>query len=135
MVIENADRFGLAALHQLRGRVGRGSAASYCILKSNNKSAIARERLDIMRKSNDGFLIAKKDLELRGPGDFFGIRQSGMPEFKLANLLTDTKVLEQTQQAVKEIVTKDKHLELEENRSIKEALFLKYGEQLRNIVG
>ena len=94
MVIENADRFGLAALHQLRGRVGRGSAASYCILKSNNKSAISRQRLDIMRKSNDGFLIAKKDLELRGPGDFFGIRQSGMPEFKLANLLTDTKILE-----------------------------------------
>ena len=103
MIIENADRFGLAALHQLRGRVGRGSAASYCILKSNNKSAIARQRLDVMRKSNDGFEIAQKDLELRGPGDFFGIRQSGMPEFKLANLLTDNLVLEQTQEAVKEI--------------------------------
>ena len=134
MVIENADRFGLAALHQLRGRVGRGSAASYCILKSNNKSPIARERLDIMRKSNDGFLIAKKDLELRGPGDFFGIRQSGMPEFKLANLLTDTRVLEQTQQAVKDIMAQDKHLEMEENKNIKYALFEKYGEQLRNIV-
>ena len=135
MVIENADRFGLAALHQLRGRVGRGSAASYCILKSNNKSAIARERLDIMRKSNDGFLIAKKDLELRGPGDFFGIRQSGMPEFKLANLLTDVKVLERTQQAVRDIIEQDKELNLEKNKKIKEALYEKYGEQLQNIVG
>lgn len=134
MVIENADRFGLAALHQLRGRVGRGSAESFCILKSNNKSPVARERLDIMRKSNDGFLIAKKDLELRGPGDFFGIRQSGMPEFKLANLLADTKVLEKTQEAVKEIISLDKKLEKEENKKIKEALFSKYGEQLRNIV-
>jgi len=135
MVIENADRFGLAALHQLRGRVGRGSASSYCILKSNNKSAIARQRLDIMRRSNDGFEIAQKDLELRGPGDFFGIRQSGMPEFKLANLLTDAKILEQTQEAVKNILEQDRKLELEENLKIKEALYLKYGEQLSNIVG
>lgn len=135
MVIENADRFGLAALHQLRGRVGRGSASSYCILKSNNKSAIARQRLDIMRKSNDGFEIAQKDLELRGPGDFFGIRQSGMPEFKLANLLTDAKILEQTQEAVKNILDQDRKLELEENIKIKEALYSKYGEQLNNIVG
>ena len=135
MVIENADRFGLAALHQLRGRVGRGSASSYCILKSNNKSSIARQRLDIMRKSNDGFEIAQKDLELRGPGDFFGIRQSGMPEFKLANLLTDTKILEQTQEAVKDIIQTDKNLQLSENVKIKEALYCKYGEQLNNIVG
>ena len=135
MVIENADRFGLAALHQLRGRVGRGSDASYCILKSNNRSAVSRERLDTMRKSNDGFYIAKKDLELRGPGDFFGIRQSGMPEFKLANLLTDTKVLEKTQEAVKDILKNDKNLELEENRKIKETLLLKFGEQLGRIVG
>lgn len=135
MVIENADRFGLAALHQLRGRVGRGSASSYCILKSNNKSPMARQRLEIMHKSNDGFEIAQKDLELRGPGDFFGIRQSGMPEFKLANLLTDTKVLEQTQEAVKDIISVDRKLELLENRKIKEALYEKYGEQLNNIVG
>ncbi len=135
MVIENADRFGLAALHQLRGRVGRGSAASYCILKSNNKSPIARERLGIMKESNDGFLIAKKDLELRGPGDFFGIRQSGMPEFKLANLLDDTKVLERTQEAVKELVANDKKLEKPENIKIRNALYSKYGEQLKRVVG
>ncbi len=135
MVIENADRFGLAALHQLRGRVGRGSSASYCILKSNNKSVIARQRLGIMKESNDGFLIARKDLELRGPGDFFGIRQSGMPEFKLANLLTDTKVLEKTQEAVKELIEKDKKLELPENIRIRNELYSKYGEQLTKIVG
>ena len=135
MIIENADRFGLAALHQLRGRVGRGSAASYCILKSNNKSAIARQRLDVMRKSNDGFEIAQKDLELRGPGDFFGIRQSGMPEFKLANLLTDNLVLEQTQEAVKKIMEEDPKLEKTENLKIKRALYEKYGEQINNIVG
>ncbi len=135
MVIENADRFGLAALHQLRGRVGRGSASSYCILKSNNKSPIARQRLEIMHKSNDGFEIAQKDLELRGPGDFFGIRQSGMPEFKLANLLTDSSILEKTQEAVKNIIATDRALEREENMKIKEALYEKYGEQLNNIVG
>ena len=135
MVIENADRFGLAALHQLRGRVGRGSASSYCILKSNNKSAIARQRLDIMRRSNDGFEIAQKDLELRGPGDFFGVRQSGMPEFKLANLLTDTKILESTQEAVKTLIEEDRTLSLPQNSKIKNALYNKYGEQLKNVVG
>ena len=135
MVIENADRFGLAALHQLRGRVGRGSAESYCILKSNNKSPVTRERLGIMKQSNDGFLIARKDLELRGPGDFFGIRQSGMPEFKLANLLTDTKVLEKTQEAVRKLVEEDKKLEKPENIRIRNELYSKYGEQLSRIVG
>ena len=133
MVIENADRFGLAALHQLRGRVGRGKYQSYCILKSSNRSVNARERLKIMEKSNSGFDIAEKDLELRGPGDFFGIRQSGMPEFKLANLLTDTSILKSSQEAAKELVQKDKNFELEENAKIKEALFEKFGEQLNNI--
>ena len=135
MVIENADRFGLAALHQLRGRVGRGSAESYCILKSNNRSPVTRERLGIMKQSNDGFLIARKDLELRGPGDFFGIRQSGMPEFKLANFLTDTKVLEKTQEAVRKLVEEDKKLEKPENIRIRNELYSKYGEQLNKIVG
>ena len=88
-----------------------------------------------MRKSNDGFEIAQKDLELRGPGDFFGIRQSGMPEFKLANLLTDNLVLEQTQEAVKKIMEEDPKLEKVENLKIKRALYEKYGEQINNIVG
>ncbi len=133
MVIENADRFGLAALHQLRGRVGRGSFESYCILKSDNKSIKSRERLKIMEKSNNGFDIAEKDLELRGPGDFFGIRQSGLPEFKLANLLKDISILKSAQEAAKDIITSDKYLESDVNKSIKEELFNKFGDQLVNI--
>lgn len=131
MIIENADRFGLAALHQLRGRVGRGNYESYCILKSNNRSVNARERLKIMEKSNSGFDIAGKDLELRGPGDFFGIRQSGLPEFKLADLLKDVTILKQTTEAVKEILKEDE--KLEKHKEIKEAVYNKFGDSLNNI--
>lgn len=133
MVIENADRFGLAALHQLRGRVGRGSFQSYCILKSNNRSQKTMERLKIMEKSNSGFDIAEKDLELRGPGDFFGIRQSGLPEFKLANLLQDITILQQAQIAAKNIISEDKYLEIPENKTLKDTLLLKFGSQIKNI--
>lgn len=128
MVIENADRFGLAALHQLRGRVGRGAHESFCILKSNNRSIQSRQRLKIMETSNSGFDIAQKDLELRGPGDFFGIRQSGLPEFKLANLLTDVNVLKETQEAVKELLKEDRSLN--NHKNLKKELFDRYGEQL-----
>lgn len=131
MIIENADRFGLAALHQLRGRVGRGKYQSYCILKSNNRSVNARERLKIMEKSNSGFDIAEKDLELRGPGDFFGIRQSGLPEFKLADLLKDITVLKQTIDAAKELLCED--MDLKNHPLLKEALIQKFGESLNNI--
>ena len=86
-----------------------------------------------MEKSNNGFEIAQKDLELRGPGDFFGIRQSGLPEFKLANLLQDMSLLVDSQMAAKEIITQDKHLEKQENQKLKEALFDKFGKQLTNI--
>lgn len=133
MIIENADRFGLAALHQLRGRVGRGEHQSYCILKSNNRSNIALERLKIMEKSNSGFDIAQKDLELRGPGDFFGIRQHGLPEFKLANLLNDVNLLKEANQAATELIKKDPKLNNKENEKLKEKLYLKFGEQLKNI--
>lgn len=133
MIIENADRFGLAALHQLRGRVGRGEYQSYCILKSNNKSINSRERLKIMEKSNSGFDVAQKDLELRGPGDFFGIRQSGLPEFKLANLLKDIKILQDAQIAAKELLEEDKYLEKEENKPLRDELYNKFGEMLKNI--
>ncbi|HPU45904.1 MAG TPA: helicase-related protein, partial [Thermoclostridium sp.] len=105
MVIENAERFGLAQLHQLRGRVGRGSHQSYCILFNQGKSEISRQRMEIMAKSNDGFVIAEKDLELRGPGDVFGVRQHGLPEFRIANLYRDMDVLKDVQKAAREIVS------------------------------
>lgn len=133
MIVEDADRFGLAALHQLRGRVGRGDFQSYCILKSRNKSVKSKERLKIMEKSSSGFDVAQKDLELRGPGDFFGIRQSGLPEFKLANLLKDIKILQNAQIAAKEILENDRHLDKKENQDIKNSLYEKFGDMLKNI--
>ncbi len=93
MMIENAERFGLAQLHQLRGRVGRGDAQSYCILMNLSNSKQAKQRLEIMNNSNDGFKIAEEDLKLRGPGDFFGIRQSGMMEFSVGDVFNDAKIL------------------------------------------
>jgi ATP-dependent DNA helicase RecG len=119
MVIENAERFGLAQLHQLRGRVGRGSHKSYCILFSDSKSEIAVERMKIMQKTNDGFLISDKDLELRGPGEFFGVRQHGLPELKIANLYNDLAILKTAQAEALNVLKNDPLLEKEENKSIK----------------
>ncbi len=133
MVIENADRFGLAALHQLRGRVGRGSYESFCILKTQNKSKTSMERLKIMENSNNGFVIAEEDLKLRGPGDFFGIRQHGLPEFKLANLLKDIELLKLAIDAAKETLENDSKLEKKENSNLKETLNAKFGDALNNI--
>lgn len=101
MMIENAERFGLAQLHQLRGRVGRGAHQSYCILVSGSSKQETRERLDILNKSNDGFFIASEDLKLRGPGDMFGIRQSGDLEFKLGDIYTDANMLKNANDAAK----------------------------------
>lgn len=130
MVIENAERFGLAALHQLRGRVGRGEYESYCILKSSVK---VMTRLKIMESSNDGFYIAEEDLKLRGPGDFFGIRQSGLPEFKLADLLKDMEVLKLATDASKQLFLDDPKLIKEENKLLKEDIYLRYGSNINNI--
>ena len=99
MVIEDADRFGLSQLHQLRGRVGRGNAKSYCILTSHNKNEETLRRLKALCKTNDGFRIAEEDLAIRGPGDFFGSRQSGLPTFQVANLSYDLQTLKAAQAA------------------------------------
>lgn len=106
MMIENAERFGLAQLHQLRGRVGRGDAQSYCIMINTSDSERAKERLDILNHSNDGFEIAGKDLKLRGPGDFFGIRQSGIMEFSIADIYQDADILKLAADEVKEYQTR-----------------------------
>lgn len=104
MLIENAEKFGLAQLHQLRGRVGRGNAQSYCIFVSTSKKEKAKQRLDIIGKSNDGFYIAEQDLKLRGPGDFFGIRQSGDMSFKLADIYTDADMLKKAKDCADYII-------------------------------
>lgn len=106
MVIENADRFGLAQLHQLRGRVGRGKYKSYCILISDVKTMEASERMRIMKSTSDGFVIAEKDLELRGTGEFFGTRQHGLPELKMADIIKDIVIVKQTRDIAKEILEK-----------------------------
>lgn len=119
MMIENADRFGLAQLHQLRGRVGRGSAQSYCIMMNASDSDRAKERLEILNKSNDGFFIASEDLKLRGPGDFFGIRQSGDMSFLIADIYTDAKVLQNASDEVKRILAEDPSLQMEQHENLR----------------
>ena len=119
MMIENAERFGLAQLHQLRGRVGRGKDASYCILVYGTKGKQIEERLSILRDSNDGFEIANRDLKLRGPGDLFGVRQSGMMEFSLADIYADAGLLQKANEAAGELYAEDPGLEREEHRDLR----------------
>ncbi len=111
MVIENADRFGLAQLHQLRGRVGRGSDQSHCFLVTESKTQSTRDRLNILTQTNDGFVVAEKDLAIRGPGEFLGFRQSGLPDLILTDLTLDTKILSDARQAAIEIIKEDPKLE------------------------
>ncbi len=120
MVVENAERFGLAQLHQLRGRVGRGEYQSYCILKYEGRSETVKERMQVMCETNDGFVISEKDLELRGSGDFFGTMQHGLPEFKIANLFEDMPILKMVQSLASKIVSEDPKLEKSENALLKE---------------
>ncbi|WDV47650.1 ATP-dependent DNA helicase RecG [Clostridiaceae bacterium M8S5] len=118
MVIENAERFGLAQLHQLRGRVGRGSEQSYCILISRGSSKVSIKRMNIMKETNDGFIIAKKDLELRGPGDILGFKQHGLPSFKIANVFTDIDILKEAQIAAKKIMSDKDFLASDEFKTV-----------------
>lgn len=119
MVIENAERFGLAQLHQLRGRVGRGEYQSYCILKYEGKGDTVKQRMKVMCDTNDGFIISEKDLELRGSGDFFGTMQHGLPEFKIANLFEDMQILKSVQSLAIKILNDDPNLEKVENKLLK----------------
>ena len=110
MIIEDADRFGLSQLHQLRGRVGRGQWQSYCVLLSDSRSETTRQRLRALTATNDGFVIAEEDLKLRGPGDFFGARQHGLPQLKLASLEGDMRLLHQAQAAARDLLARDPDL-------------------------
>ena len=122
IMIENAERFGLTQLHQLRGRVGRGSSQSYCILVNTSESEESNKRLEILNHSNDGFYIASEDLKLRGPGDLFGIRQSGEMEFALADIFTDASLLQDVSREVKELLEQDSNLCMEEHQYLKKYL-------------
>ena len=122
MLVENAERFGLAQLHQLRGRVGRGEHQSYCIFIYGGNDEETRKRLDILVKSNDGFFIAGEDLRLRGPGDLLGIRQSGMLEFRLGDIFQDADILKKASEAAGSILLLDPELSLEQNSRLKDRL-------------
>jgi len=130
MIIENAERFGLAQLHQLRGRVGRGEYQSYCILKYQGNSQIIRERMKVISSTNDGFIISEKDLELRGTGEFFGTKQHGIPEFKIANLFEDINLLKLVQAIAIEIIGKDPLLEKEENMPLRKLVDEKFKDRI-----
>lgn len=133
MMVENAERFGLAQLHQLRGRVGRGEFQSYCIFMQGSDSKETSKRLEILNKSNDGFYIAGEDLKLRGPGDLFGIRQSGSMEFKIGDIYNDANVLKEASEAAGEILALDRDLNLPQHYILKEHLFQYMKDKLENI--
>ena len=130
MVVENAERFGLAQLHQLRGRVGRGEYQSYCILKYEGNGKVVQERMKIMTSTNDGFIISEKDLELRGSGEFFGTKQHGLPEFKIANLFEDIEMLKMVQSLAIRIIEKDEKLEKPENKLLNKMVEKKFKDRI-----
>ena len=131
MVVEHAERFGLSQLHQLRGRVGRGSEKSCCfLLASGRLSEDGERRLRVMESTNDGFMIAEADLEIRGPGDFLGTRQSGLPDFRVANILRDGRILEEGRKEAFSIVGRDPELRLPEHQDIREEMLRRWGGRL-----
>lgn len=133
MMVENAERFGLAQLHQLRGRVGRGEHQSYCIFIQGNNEENTSKRLKILNESNDGFYIAGEDLKLRGPGDLFGIRQSGLMEFKIGDIYNDAGILKNANEAAGEILALDLDLILPQHKALKEHLKGYMSEELENL--
>ncbi len=130
MIIENAERFGLAQLHQLRGRVGRGEYESFCFLKCEGKTEISRQRMKVMQETNNGFIISEKDLELRGSGEFFGTKQHGLPEFKIANLFEDITILKSVQETALKIINDDLYLEKEKNNRFKKYVEKRFNERI-----
>lgn len=128
MLIENAERFGLSQLHQLRGRVGRGKHKSYCILISDAQNEEAKRRLGAMCRTNNGFEIAEEDLKLRGPGDFFGSRQHGLPDLKIADMMTDMETLHLAQEEARTILSKDPELTEPEHRGLRAEMFRLFGQ-------
>jgi len=130
MVIENCERFGLAQLHQLRGRVGRGKAQSYCILLCGHESEIANKRNKIMCKSSDGFAIAEEDLKLRGPGEIFGTRQHGLPELNISDLIRHVDILEDVKKVAADIIDKDPLICLPEHDQLRRKVKRMFGEKI-----
>ncbi len=130
MIIENAERFGLSQLHQLRGRVGRGNEQAYCILFAHGSGDVTKKRMETMCTSNDGFYISEQDLRLRGPGDFFGTRQHGLPDLKIANLFRDMELLKSAQEAAAEILRKDRNLLCPEHAGLRERVASVFSEDI-----
>ena len=133
MVIEHAERFGLTQLHQLRGRVGRGTEKSYCILVRRNITETAQSRLEIMEETNNGFIIADEDLKLRGPGEFFGIKQSGFFQFKIANMITDGPIIRDARKAAFKLIENDPNLQESQHLLLREIFLQEYADQLEMI--
>ena len=122
IILENADRFGLSQLHQLRGRVGRGKHQSYCVLITSNRNQETRARLKVLTQTTDGFRISEEDLKLRGPGDFFGKRQHGLPQMRIADLAGDTRLLKEAQEAAQALLAEDPTLDRPEHQPLKEQI-------------